>query len=159
MRRLNRPAARMIQPVCHAILVLLAVGFFGAIHGCSAQRASDAKMQLPASVATPERPLSYDDILRYPNGWPELPKNRAGANPGTDLSSVLSPSTAVPGTIGRHGVAPTPLADLSQWVPPQSLPARGDELWVIEKRDAGRNPPADVHDEIPGSGSLVQERC
>ena len=39
--------------------------------------------------------------------------------------------------------------------PPQSLPARTDELWVIEKPDANAAPHVDSRDDVPGGGSLV----
>jgi Ca-activated chloride channel family protein len=45
--------------------------------------------------------------------------------------------------------------DGNQFVPPQSLPARGEELWIIEKPDAGGAAVADPQDEAPGGGALV----
>ena len=53
------------------------------------------------------------------------------------------------GGFGGAGVAPiTPL------VPPQSLPAMDEELWVIAKRGADAAAATNDADDLPGSGSL-----
>ena len=72
------------------------------------------------------------------------------------------PATAsvesAPAATGTMGVpmsrAGSPAPSGPAMVPPQSLPARDEELWVIQ-RAADAKPQAAGDDEVPGSGALV----
>lgn len=66
------------------------------------------------------------------------------------------PTTGVPGSIGNQPGAASP--GLENFVPPESLPRRSEELWVIEKT----SPQTQTHqaqDEIPGSGTLLAKEA
>jgi Ca-activated chloride channel family protein len=76
-----------------------------------------------------------------------------------------APSTLVPGSLGAPGATGVakgfdPRPAVSSLVPPQSLPAPGEELWIIQRPDA-RRPAAQADarkDEEPGGGALMAKR-
>lgn len=86
-----------------------------------------------------------------------------GKEYGRQLVYSTSPTTGVPGSMGNQPVG-GPAKDVStpsleSIVPPESLPRRSDELWVIEKPSARRTQTRQPQDEIPGSGTLLARQA
>lgn len=84
----------------------------------------------------------YDDILRYPVDWPDIPNDKPTTRPkwGAFAQKIDKSLPARP--------------VLSSLLPLQSLPSPDEELWIIQKASTTDNArPADV----PGSGALMTE--
>jgi Ca-activated chloride channel family protein len=177
MKLFDQAAARFARGIYTASFLLLVVGVLAVLHGCSSSAppslyskpyVDSGEVGHYAAPSAPvgttngaeEKRIPYDDILRYPSDWPNISRLRtdasaAGRGWNAPDVAVTGPFRPIQGAGQQAGGQP--LIDVNQFVPPQSLPARGDELWVIEKPDAGKTATVDPHDEAPGGGSLVMK--
>ncbi|MDB5294752.1 MAG: marine proteobacterial sortase target protein [Phycisphaerales bacterium] len=126
----HRPPSRLRSAVARPLLavLLLAAGVATTFSGCgSAERYAAQR-------------------VRTADGW-DL------STPSAEAEAVAAgPRGSVYGNGGyRRAVTG---ANLNALVPPESLPAAGEELWVIEKRPAG-NDAAAAADASPRTGALL----
>lgn len=134
MPKLTRAGRRTIWSVLLPVAALAGMaGVAVVVAGCGSSAGSTERDKYAA--------------YRMPRDFPAATPPGVVANPGGPRGTLHG--------AGRNA-RPSDARSLHDLVPPESLPAPGEELWVIEKRPATASaPPAADGPDLPKSGALM----